>query len=420
MNLRQQLLSAFFQLLQFFLWLLAAALRLGKNGLTAWWRLTRRQPTAGRKVAAAAALPLAGFLTFACLLAFAAGGGADTRTQTASLNANLEARAALTATPLSTDTPTPSPTPTPTRTPTPTPTPTPQPTSTPTPTPTPTATPTATPVPPTPTPTPPPLPAACIPQTTARQTAEVVRVIDGDTIDVRLGGEVVRVRYIGMDTPERDEPFFHEATEANRRLVEGRTVLLIKDVSETDRYGRLLRYVVADGVFVNLELVRQGMAQVATYPPDVACAETFVTAQQEARAQGRGLWAAPAPTPTPVPPSAQPKGGQLVIRSWEWNPPGNESKNPNAEYIEFCNQGSAPVDMTGWVLVSSQGNQRFIFPSFVLGPGACVKVHSGKGENTATDLYWGYWQAVWSNSKPETARLFDASGALVLEASYTP
>jgi micrococcal nuclease len=69
--------------------------------------------------------------------------------------------------------------------------------------------------------------------------ATVTYIVDGDTIDVSIGGTTYRVRYIGIDTPERGDYFFSEATEANRVLVEGQQVILVKDVSETDRYGRL-------------------------------------------------------------------------------------------------------------------------------------------------------------------------------------
>jgi hypothetical protein len=70
--------------------------------------------------------------------------------------------------------------------------------------------------------------------------AVVTESIDTDTIDVAIGGVTYRVRYIGMDTPERGDYFFTEATEANRALVEGQQVILVKDISETDRFGRLL------------------------------------------------------------------------------------------------------------------------------------------------------------------------------------
>ncbi|KPL76604.1 hypothetical protein AC812_04590 [Bellilinea caldifistulae] len=141
----------------------------------------------------------------------------------------------------------------------------------------------------------------CVPQNTKRETGTVTRVIDGDTIDVRIGNQTFRVRYIGIDTPERGDFYFYQSTEANRRLVEGKKVTLVKDVSEVDRYDRLLRYVFVGDVFVNHELVRQGYAYAYTYPPDVACADIFVAAQRAARELERGLWK---PTPTYAPPPA--------------------------------------------------------------------------------------------------------------------
>ena len=126
------------------------------------------------------------------------------------------------------------------------------------------------------------------PNTIDGVTAQVRRVIDGDTIDVFLDNEVQRVRYIGMNTPERDEACYNEATEANRALVEGETVLLVKDVSETDRFDRLLRYVYADDVFVNAMLVEQGYAEAALYRPDDQHYEEFRELEIVAAEQGLG------------------------------------------------------------------------------------------------------------------------------------
>lgn len=123
--------------------------------------------------------------------------------------------------------------------------------------------------------------------------AQVVHITDGDTIRVRVNGVERPVRYILINTPEADQPFGAEATAVNRRLVGGKTVYLLKDVSETDRFNRLLRYVfLPDGTHVNAELVRQGYAQVATYPPDISRLEEMRAAEAEARSEGRGLWAA--------------------------------------------------------------------------------------------------------------------------------
>ena len=121
--------------------------------------------------------------------------------------------------------------------------------------------------------------------------AKVSRVIDGDTIVVS-GGE--RVRYVGVDTPEVGEdaePFGPEATELNRRLVEGRSVLLVKDTSDRDRFGRLLRFAYADGILVNAELVREGYAQAVVFPPDDEHAGCFAALEEEARTGRRGMWA---------------------------------------------------------------------------------------------------------------------------------
>jgi len=130
----------------------------------------------------------------------------------------------------------------------------------------------------------------------------VVGVIDGDTIDVQINGVTYRVRYIGIDTPERGACYYAEAKAQNETLVLGQRVRLERDVSETDRYGRLLRYVWIGEYFVNAALVADGYAMVYTYPPDVRYADTFLALQQEARNAGRGLWIAcftPEPTATP-------------------------------------------------------------------------------------------------------------------------
>ena len=118
--------------------------------------------------------------------------------------------------------------------------------------------------------------------------SRVVRVIDGDTVDL-AGGD--RVRYIGIDTPEWNERLYDEATDQNADLVANRGVRLIKDVSETDRFDRLLRYVYADDILVNAELVREGWARAVRFEPDVAHAECYAALEREAREAKRGIWA---------------------------------------------------------------------------------------------------------------------------------
>jgi len=121
----------------------------------------------------------------------------------------------------------------------------------------------------------------------------VERVIDGDTIKLSDGNVV---RYIGINAMEmdsKDESVLDmaiKATERNRELVEGKKVVLEKDVSETDRYGRLLRYVYVDGLMINETLLKEGWVQVSTYPPDVKYKEVFLEIQRRAVEEKVGLW----------------------------------------------------------------------------------------------------------------------------------
>lgn len=121
----------------------------------------------------------------------------------------------------------------------------------------------------------------------------VTKVIDGDTIALD-NGEVVR--YIGIDSPETKHPskpvecYGKEASDRNTQLIGGRKVLLEKDVSEVDKYDRLLRYIWLDGVLINEVLVKEGYANSSTYPPDVKYQERFNKAENEARNKGLGLW----------------------------------------------------------------------------------------------------------------------------------
>jgi len=124
----------------------------------------------------------------------------------------------------------------------------------------------------------------------------VVRVVDGDTIYVKLADRVEKIRYIGVDAPEIHHPLRggkpggREAAAVNRRLVVGRHVRLELDVRTRDRYGRLLAYVWIGDTMINAELVRQGYAQVMTVPPNVRYQELFVKLQRQARDAHRGLW----------------------------------------------------------------------------------------------------------------------------------
>jgi micrococcal nuclease len=133
-------------------------------------------------------------------------------------------------------------------------------------------------------------------------TSKVIRVIDGDTVELEDGKTL---RYIGMDTPEIHHPtkgkqcFGDEAKRHNEELVLNKEVTLEKDVNETDRYGRLLRYVWVDDILINKQLVEDGYAFARSYPPDIARQDELRKAEERARNEQRGLWSQCTIMPSP-------------------------------------------------------------------------------------------------------------------------
>jgi micrococcal nuclease len=123
--------------------------------------------------------------------------------------------------------------------------------------------------------------------------AQVLKVVDGDTIDVQLGSVTERIRFIGIDTPESGVCYFTDATNRMKALVEGQQVLLEPDPTQDDRdvYGRLLRYIwLPNGTLVNFVMVREGYAFEYTYKVPYKYQATFQQAGIDAQREGQGLW----------------------------------------------------------------------------------------------------------------------------------
>ncbi|MDD3719518.1 MAG: thermonuclease family protein [Actinomycetota bacterium] len=154
-------------------------------------------------------------------------------------------------------------------------------------------------------------------QSNTGEVVTVTRVVDGDTIEVTFpDGKVEKVRYIGINTPEAGQPYYSESTVANSSLVAGKQVRMEKDVSEIDKYGRLLRYVYVGDLMVNAELVARGYANTATYPPDVKYSEHFLALEAQARNNNLGLWAPPPSVnaePPPVVAQPAPTGVDVTV-----------------------------------------------------------------------------------------------------------
>jgi hypothetical protein len=208
-------------------------------------------------------------------------------------------------------------------------------------------------------------------------------------------------------------------------LVLSEYVRLVRDVSETDQYGRILRYVYVDDVFVNAELVNEGYALVDTHPPDVAYADQFYQLQQEAKAAGRGLWTAClGPTPTPLPPrtptprpTVPPGSGGVRIVYIYYD--GQKGLGEPDEYCEIANEGDVPVNLIGWRLNADDPGQDFWFPDFVLAPDESCRVYTNEAHAEWGGFSFGRGAAVWNN-EGECGHLFDNRGQEVSTYCYEP
>jgi micrococcal nuclease len=245
------------------------------------------------------------------------------------------------------------------------------------------------------------------------ELATVDSVTDGDTIRVSLeGGPDTAVRLVGINSPETGECFAEDAARVLATLVpEGTVIGMTRDVSELDEFGRLLRYLWRDGMSVNEDMVRLGAALARRYPPDTTMAETLEMAQVEASEAQRGLW-----DPEVCGPRSD---AELGIAELEHDPPGDDSRNLNQEWIVIRNEGSGPVDLSGWGIRDESARNRYLFPdSFTLAPGETVTVRSGCGDDSGTDLYWcSVGAAIWNNDG-DTAFLHDPNGNTHASLSY--
>ena len=116
---------------------------------------------------------------------------------------------------------------------------------------------------------------------------KVTKIIDGDTIEIDTGE---RVRLICIDTPERGEEDYLEASKYLQSLILNKEVKLLKDVSEVGKYGRLVRYIYLDDMFVNEKMVREGYAEAYWYYPDVTLCPKIQKAEDKAKEEELGIW----------------------------------------------------------------------------------------------------------------------------------
>jgi len=230
-------------------------------------------------------------------------------------------------------------------------------------------------------------------------SALVKEVIDGDTI-ILSNGE--RVRLIGVNTPEYGRYYFDEARELMEILTLGKEVMLERDITDRDKYGRLLRYVYVNGLFVNLEMIERGFANAYTYPPDVKYTEKFLEAERYARSNDIGLWERSKIT--------------IVKIDINYDAEGNDNQNLNDEYVIIENISSKDVNVGDWT-VKDSGTNIYKFCSFLFKKDSIMYLFSGSGIDSNGSFYWGGTRPVWNNDH-DTLYLRDDEGLLVEIYNY--
>ena len=258
--------------------------------------------------------------------------------------------------------------------------------------------------------------------------AEVVRVVDGDTVEVRFeNGTRATVRLLGVDTPEvrggvSPEEFegvpnttagraclrrhADAASAYVKRVADGATVRLGFDPESPRRgfYDRLLAYVyVRDGGEwrqLNYRLLARGDARL--YESQFVERERYAAAERRARAAERGLWSCGSPSTPAVPDGGTtdtdaPSEGSLAVATVHADAEGNDNRNPNDEYVVLRNDGSASLDLSGWTVTDAAG-KTYEFPAgTTLSPGESLTLYTGDGTTRHPDYYWGREGAVWNN-----------------------
>ncbi|MFW5911738.1 MAG: lamin tail domain-containing protein [Halolamina sp.] len=273
---------------------------------------------------------------------------------------------------------------------------------------------------------------------------EVIDVVDGDTVDVRLpNGSEDTVRLLGVDTPEvhaENDPtefpgvpdsdagrtclreWGERASEHAKDELSGENVTLSFDANEPRRgyYGRLLAYIHVDGDEFNYGLITRGLAR-RYDDSQFEYRDRYGTAEEAARSSGTGLWGACATedpqTSTETPYPVADGGDPLRIVEIHADAEGDDRENLNDEYVSFENAGDEPIDLSNWT-VSDEADHEYTFPEgSELGANETLTLHTGSGEDGDGAYYWDQGSPVWNNAG-DTVIVRNASGETVIEQEY--
>jgi endonuclease YncB( thermonuclease family) len=238
----------------------------------------------------------------------------------------------------------------------------------------------------------------------ADERVRVNRVYDGDTILLEDGR---KVRYLGINSPEFQEPFYLKAKRFNESLVLGKEIRLEFDQERSDTYHRILAYVYVGDQLANARLVKEGLAHVFLIGPSRRHNTLLLQAQAEAKQNRVGIWSA----------RARPKDLKIT----NVHLADKDMPDPNAPYVRIANLSNGPVRMTGYVL-SNESGQKYVFPEVRMDPGYTIIVSSAAGKDGIDDrgqmvVRWPAQSSAWE-PREDTAFLTDPSGEIVDSFHY--
>lgn len=239
-----------------------------------------------------------------------------------------------------------------------------------------------------------------------KEEAFVTKVIDGDTLELNNSE---RVRLLGINSPEKGEPYYTEAKKRLEQLVLNKTIMMEGDEEDRDRYGRLLRYVYLGDEMVNIIMLEEGYATLYILQPNDAYRMIFRNAEEAARGSRLGIWSM----------ISEHECAPCIRAEISWDAEGDDCKNNNGEWVSLENICNFECYLGAWS-VKDAGTAVYTLPKFTLEPKSSVKIFSGQGANSAKELYWnrkGSCPAVWNNDG-DTLYLKDHEGKLVLKQSY--
>lgn len=244
----------------------------------------------------------------------------------------------------------------------------------------------------------------------------VTKVFDGDTIEINYKE---KIRYIGINAPEKGQPFSSKSLLKNQELVSGKKVRLELDVQTKDRYRRTLAYVFIGDIFVNQEMVKEGLAVSETIQPNVKYQKEILEAQKRARESCIGVWQGLCDKGINEV-LGEKSSKCIVIVSINADAKGNDNQNKNGEWIEIKNSCFMSISLDGWLLKDESASNKYMFKHFSLEANGTVFLYSGCGEDSKDKVYWQCPEgkyAIWNNSG-DHAFLYNERGQLVADYQY--